>query len=247
MPIREIILDTETTGLSSKEGDRLIEIGAIELVDKNRTGRTFHKYLNPQRLVSEGALEVHGLSDEFLADKPLFAEIVQDFLAFIQDSTLVIHNAPFDMEFLNSELRLLNLPLLDDSRTFDTLHFARQKFPGAKASLDALCSRFNLSNSHRKLHGALLDADLLVDVYIELTGGYQTTFDLNGASDDSVLSSTKTDYVKDDTDDNQVTIAMEINQSGSISFDRISQEEHENHAKLVSNLGKKALWNLYKK
>ena len=171
--MREIVLDTETTGLSPEAGDRLVEIGCVELTNLVPTGETYHQYINPERPMSAGAEAVHGLSDAFLADKPTFAEIVDRFLAFIGDAKLVIHNASFDMSFLNAELRWLSLPPIPDNQAVDTLKIARQRYPGAQASLDALCRRFGVDNSQRDLHGALLDAQLLADVYLELKGGRQ--------------------------------------------------------------------------
>lgn len=171
--MREIILDTETTGLDPLNGDRIVEIGCIEVFNHMPTGKSFHAYVNPQRDVPAGAAAVHGLTDEFLADKPLFAEIVTDFLAFIEDSPLVIHNASFDMGFLNAELVRHGFAVLPQDRAIDTLAMARKKFPGAPASLDALCKRFAIDLSGRDLHGALLDARLLAGVYLELRGGRQ--------------------------------------------------------------------------
>ncbi len=177
--MREICLDTETTGLKPEEGHRIIEIGAVELIDKAPTGREFHVYVNPQRDVPQEAVNVHGLTAEFLADKPPFAEVAGDFLEFIGDATLVIHNAEFDRRFLNHELGLLDLPQIPRERCVDTLAIARAKFPGAPASLDALCRRFGVDNSHRDLHGALLDARILAEVYLELAGGRQRTLTLS--------------------------------------------------------------------
>ncbi len=156
--MREIVLDTETTGLDPETGDRIVEIGGVELVGHVPTGRTFHQYINPERAMPLEAFEVHGLGDEFLADKPKFAEIGQVFLDFIGDARLVIHNASFDMKFLNAELRWMRLPLIPDDRAVDTLMIARRKYPGSPASLDALCRRFAIDNSARTLHGALLDS-----------------------------------------------------------------------------------------
>lgn len=165
--MREIILDTETTGLSPSHGHRIIEIGCVELQDGLPTGKTFQQYINPQRDIPLDAFHVHGLSQEFLAGFPTFQEISQDFLAFIQDSPLVIHNAKFDLSFINSELSLIScLPL--NNPIIDTVHLAKQKFPGSPSSLDALCRRFQISLSQRSLHGALLDAHLLTQVYLEL-------------------------------------------------------------------------------
>ncbi|HWA41986.1 MAG TPA: DNA polymerase III subunit epsilon [Hypericibacter adhaerens] len=171
--MREIVLDTETTGLSHANGDRIIEIACVELVNHIPTGRSFQRYLNPERLVSADAFAIHGLSDAFLADKPRFAEIVAELEEFIQDSPLVIHNAEFDMGFINAELARLERRPLDPTRAVDTVQIARRKFPGAPASLDALCKRFGVDNSARTKHGALLDVELLAEVYLELVGGRQ--------------------------------------------------------------------------
>jgi DNA polymerase-3 subunit epsilon len=172
--MRQIILDTETTGLEPALGHRIIEIGCIELINRKATGSRFHVYLNPEREVDVGAVDVHGLSNEFLADKPLFADVIQDFLDFIQGSELVIHNAPFDVGFLNHELKRLGADyrsLSDYCGILDTLALARKKHPGQRNSLDALCKRYAIDNSHRSLHGALLDAEILADVYLAMTGG----------------------------------------------------------------------------
>ena len=171
--MREIVLDTETTGIDPSDGHCIIEIGAMEMLDQAPTGAQFHVYINPERDIDAGAVAIHGLTQEFLADKPVFADIVAEFLEFIGDSQLVIHNAPFDMGFINAELLRLGMPALPKDRAIDTLTMARRKFPGAQASLDALCRRFEIDNSHRDLHGALVDADLLASVYIELLGGRQ--------------------------------------------------------------------------
>jgi len=174
--MREIVLDTETTGLDHQNGDRIVEIGAIELINHVPTGRSdgiFHRYINPDCAMSPEAAAVHGLTDAFLADKPVFAEIVGAFLEFIGDAPLVIHNAPFDMGFLNAELRRIGAPPLPMTRAVDTVALARQMFPGAQASLDALCRRYGIDNTGRTLHGALLDAQLLAEVYLELRGGRQ--------------------------------------------------------------------------
>ncbi len=176
--MREIIFDTETTGLSPLDGHRLVEIGCIEIVHKVETGRHFHAYVNPERPMPREAHAVHGLSDEFLADKPCFHEIVDDFLGFIGDSPLVAHNAMFDLGFLNHELRKCRRPAIFIERMVDTLQIARSKLPGAKHSLDALCDRYNVDKSARDKHGALLDARLLTCVYVELTGGRQLGMEL---------------------------------------------------------------------
>jgi DNA polymerase-3 subunit epsilon len=174
--MREIILDTETTGLDPNAGHRIIEIGCIELYNHVPTGKDFHVYINPERDVPAEAAAVHGLTRERLEKEPLFAAIVDDFLRFIAESRLVIHNAGFDMGFLNAELSRLGRPLLPMDRAIDTVAMARRQFPGAPASLDALCRRFGIDNSNRQLHGALLDADLLAQVYLELRGGRQPDF-----------------------------------------------------------------------
>ena len=171
--MREIVLDTETTGIDPSDGHRIIEIGAMEMLNQAPTGAQLHIYINPERDIDAGAVAVHGLTQEFLADKPVFADVVGEFLEFIGDSQLVIHNAPFDMGFINAELVRLGMPAMPKDRAIDTLTMARRKFPGAQASLDALCRRFEIDNSHRDLHGALVDADLLAAVYIELLGGRQ--------------------------------------------------------------------------
>ncbi len=171
---RQIILDTETTGISIAEGHRIIEIGCVEMIDRKLTGNNFHVYLNPGRMVEQGAVDVHGISNEFLEDKPVFAQVAEDFLNFIRGAELVIHNAPFDVGFLNMEMGLLRptLGVLEDyASVFDTLAFARKKYPGQRNSLDALCRRYDIDNAHRVLHGALLDAEILADVYLFLTGG----------------------------------------------------------------------------
>ena len=177
--MREIVLDTETTGFDPESGDRIVEIGGVELHNHVATGRTYHQYINPERDMPQEAYEVHGLSIEFLSDKPKFAEIGQAFLDFIGDAKLVIHNASFDMKFLNAELKWMKLPPLPFDRAIDTLAIARKKFPGSPASLDALCRRFGIDNSARTLHGALLDSEILADVYLELIGGRQPDFGLS--------------------------------------------------------------------
>lgn len=183
MSNRDIILDTETTGLDPRSGHRIIEIGCLEMRDKVLTGEKFHIYINPERDVPHEAYRVHGISSEFLQDKPLFKEVADDFMRFVDGGRLVIHNAPFDLKFLNYELSLLGLSSLEGMEVIDTLPMARKKYPGARASLDALCKRFKIDNSNRTLHGALLDAELLAEVYVELTGGRQSSFTMqkNGA------------------------------------------------------------------
>lgn len=176
--MREIVMDTETTGLDpfSTHPDRIVEIGGVELWNHVPTGNTYHQYINPQRDMPQEAFDVHGLSEQFLSDKPLFAEIAQAFLDFVGDAKLVIHNASFDMKFINAELSWVDRPAIPMDQAIDTLKIARKKFPGAQASLDALCRRFGIDNSARTLHGALLDSEILADVYLELIGGKQPDF-----------------------------------------------------------------------
>jgi DNA polymerase-3 subunit epsilon len=172
--MREIILDTETTGLDPLRGDRLVEIGCVEILNRMPTGQTFHRHLNPERDMPAEAFAVHGLSSQFLADKPLFAQVVEDFLEFIGDAPLVIHNASFDIAFINAELDRINRPPIARERLVDTLLLARRKHPGVSNRLDDLCSRYAIDNSRRTKHGALLDAELLAEVYIDLIGARQS-------------------------------------------------------------------------
>lgn len=188
--MREIIFDTETTGLDPATGDRMVEIGCIEMVNRVVTGATYHAYFNPERDMPAEAQKVHGLSAQFLSDKPLFRDTVDDLLAFLGNAPLVAHNAQFDFGFLNAELTACGLAIVGDDRMVDTLAIARRRHPGAKHSLDALCSRYGVDRSHRVLHGALLDAELLAQVYVELTGGRQIGLQL--AVDNSAESEVKT-------------------------------------------------------
>lgn len=183
--MRQIVLDTETTGLETSQGHRIIEIGCVELVNRRLTGQHYHQYINPEREIDQGAIEVHGITNEFLADKPVFAQVAKDFLEFVSGAELVIHNAPFDVGFINAELERLaagpsNLRGL--CSVIDTLVMARKKHPGQRNNLDALCARYMVDNSQRDLHGALLDAEILADVYLAMTGG-QTTFQLGSSND----------------------------------------------------------------
>lgn len=171
--MREIVLDTETTGLDPFTGDRIVEIGGVELLNHMPTGRTYHQYINPERNMPKEAFEVHGISEEFLRDKPVFAKIGQEFVEFVGDARLVIHNASFDMKFLNYELKRMGLRELPMTQALDSLAIARRRFPGSPASLDALCRRFGIDNSAREKHGALLDSEILAEVYLELIGGRQ--------------------------------------------------------------------------
>ena len=190
--MREIVLDTETTGLEPSTGDRIVEIGAVELFNHMPTGKTYHQYINPERMMPKEAFDVHGLGDDFLRDKPKFAAIAPAFLEFIGQATLVIHNAPFDMKFLNHELQAAGHAALPMTRAFDTVALARQKFPGSPASLDALCRRFGIDNSKREKHGALLDSEILAEVYLELIGGRQPDLTLNPISQASAASQAAT-------------------------------------------------------
>lgn len=181
--MREIVLDTETTGLKPEDGHRIIEIGALEMVNHVPTGKTLHLYINPERPIEEEAIAVHGITNEQVENEPVFADIADQFLEFIGQSKLVIHNARFDMGFINAELARLDKPELPMDRAIDTLDIARRRFPGGQASLDALCRKFNIDNSHRELHGAMIDTDLLADVYIELIGGKQPGLSLAGPAE----------------------------------------------------------------
>lgn len=184
---RQIVLDTETTGLNARTGDRIIEIGCVELVDRKLTGNNFHCYINPERNSEDGALAVHGLTTEFLSDKPKFAEIIKEFQDYVQGAEIVIHNAPFDVGFLNAEFTRLGFPLFDEyvNHITDTLVQAKELHPGKRNSLDALCSRYEISNSHRKLHGALLDAELLADVFLAMSRG-QNSFSIEIEEEDKI-------------------------------------------------------------
>jgi DNA polymerase-3 subunit epsilon len=184
--MREIVFDTETTGLDPQRGDRMVEIGCFEMVNRVATGRTFHAYFNPERSMPAEAEAVHGLSDAFLADKPRFAERAAELLAFLADSPLVAHNAGFDFGFLNAELAICGLESVCKSRMVDTVALARVRHPGAKLSLDALCSRYGIDRSHRTKHGALLDAELLAQVYVELRGGRQIGLELAAEAEDAI-------------------------------------------------------------
>ena len=184
--MREIVLDTETTGLDPKMGHRLVEIGAVELINHTPTGVNYQTYINPERDVDPGAQEIHGLTNEFLKQHPAFGDISAEFVNFLSDSTLIIHNAPFDLAFINMELSRLGVAPISSERVIDTLVLARKKFPGAQANLDALCRRFAIENRHRELHGALVDAALLADIYIELIGGKEPTLGLSAKKSKTV-------------------------------------------------------------
>jgi DNA polymerase-3 subunit epsilon len=226
--VREIVLDTETTGFEPETGDRIVEIGAVELIGHVPTGRTYHQYINPQRTMPPGAFEVHGLGDDFLRDKPVFGDIAQAFLDFIGDANLVIHNAGFDMKFLNAELGWANRPPLPMDRAIDTVSMARRKFPGSPASLDALCRRFGIDNSGRTLHGALLDSEILAEVYLELIGGRQP---------DLVLSAQSEAPAKDAT-----TERWRPRPRSAPLPPRVTAEEQAAHAAFVDTLGADSVW-----
>lgn len=225
--MREIVLDTETTGFEPSEGDRIVEIGAVELYNHMPTGRTFHEYINPQRDMPQAAFEVHGLGNDFLSDKPLFAQIGPKLLDFVGNAKLVIHNAAFDMKFLNAELGWCNLPLLPMDQAIDTVLMARKKFPGSPASLDALCRRFGIQ-TERSLHGALLDSEILAEVYLELIGGRQPDFGLS-ASFSTQVGATQTDHWR------PKPRAIPLKP-------RLTEEEAAAHAAFVQAMGDGALW-----
>lgn len=228
--MREIIFDTETTGLDSRE-DRIIEIGGIELVNRFPTGRVYHQYINPQgRAVHPDAQAVHGISNADLADKPDFTAIVEDFLDFIDGAKLIAHNANFDMGFINAEFARLGQPPVDPGRVIDTLALARRKHPMGPNSLDALCRRYGIDNSRRTKHGALLDSELLAEVYIELIGGKQAALVLDSVTE---TSSNARDAVQI-----EVTIAARP----APLAPRLSDDERAAHEKLVASLGEKAIW-----
>ncbi len=240
--MREIVLDTETTGFDPKTGDRMVEIGAIELVNHMPTGKTYHQYINPERDMPQGAFEVHGIGPDLLTpprpaeggevtlkDKPVFREIGQAFLDFIGDAKLVIHNAKFDVPFLNAELGWINLPAISMERAIDTLEIARKKFPGSPASLDALCRRFGIDNAHRTLHGALLDSEILAEVYLELIGGRQPGLVL------SPIAEAKRDTGETDGEWRPKSRPVPLDS-------RLTKEEAAAHADFVDGLGDGALW-----
>jgi DNA polymerase-3 subunit epsilon len=226
--MREIVLDTETTGLDPLRGDRLVEVGCVEIFNRMPTGQTFHRHINPERLISAEALAVHGLSNEFLADKPLFSEIVDEFLAFIGDAPLVIHNASFDIGFINAELDRLKLPAIPRERLVDTLLLARRKHPGVSNRLDDLCSRYAIDNSHRTKHGALLDAELLAEVYVDLIGARQSSLIL--ATDTSEIRITG----PADMPRRQRLVPL---------APRATEADREAHRAFIATLGDKPIWN----
>jgi len=225
--LREIVMDTETTGLDAANGDRLIEVGCIEIVNRIPTGREFHRYLNPERDVHRDAVAVHGLTLEFLKDKPLFKDIAEEFLEFIEDAPLVAHNATFDIGFLNAELKRLSRPALRSDRVVDTLMLARRRHPAGPNSLDALCKRYGIDNSKRTKHGALMDSLLLAGVYVELLGERQATLGLGGQNGSESTVRTR---------------ATAARQRPQPLPPRLSPEGEEAHSAFVKTLGEKALW-----
>lgn len=230
--MREIIFDTETTGLDPATGDRVVEIGCVECINHVPTGATFHVYLNPERDMPEAAFKVHGLSTEFLRNKPVFAAVAQDFVDFIGDAKLVAHNAFFDLGFINAELTRLGYDAIDASRIVDTLALARKKNPFGPNSLDALCARFGIDNSRRTKHGALLDAEILAEVYLEMMGGRQTGLDLaaNLATPETTIAS----YASPASRVRPTPLPQ-----------RLTADEMAAHAAFVATLGEAAVWKTY--
>lgn len=241
--MREIVLDTETTGFEPDQGDRIVEIGALELINHMPTGRTYHQYINPERDMPDGAFGVHGIGPDLLQppraakpgeitlrDKPVFKAVGQAFVDFVGDAKLVIHNAAFDMKFLNAELRWMGLAELEWARAVDTLAIARKKFPGSPASLDALCRRFGIDNSSRTLHGALLDSEILAEVYLELLGGQQPDFALSTAAQHDAGSG---------------RAALPLPKRPRPLPPRVTEAEAEAHASFVAKLGEGAIWKKY--
>ena len=227
--MREIVLDTETTGFEPAEGHRLVEIGCVELLNHMPTGRTFHQYINPERDMPAEAFAVHGLSEDFLRPQPVFAKVADAFLRFVQGARLVIHNAAFDMRFLNAELEWAKKPLLPTDGVIDTLMIARRRFPGSPASLDALCRRFGIDNSSRTLHGALLDSQILAEVYLELIGGRQPDFGLTAAT-----TTTRRP--------NPAETTWRARPRATPLPPRLTEAEAEAHSAFIAGMGDKALW-----
>ena len=231
---RELVLDTETTGFSPETGDKIVEIGVVELINHIPTGNYFHKYLNPQRSMPDSAFKVHGLSYDFLKNKPLFSDIADEFKNFIKSDQIIIHNAPFDLSFLNNELFIIGKEGIPTLQVIDSLVLAREKFPGSPASLDALCRRFSIDNSNRELHGALLDSYILAEVYLELIGGRQPNLEL---------------YEKRSS---EITIENSRTISGSGSFNReiqlsnrLTMKEMTSHKELISTINGLKNWSIY--
>lgn len=226
--IREIVFDTETTGLDPLTGDKIVEIGAVELVNHIPTGKTYHQYINPERDVPEEVVKVHGLTTEYLKDFPIFADIAQEWIDFIgEDGILVAHNAPFDIKFVNYELQRIGYEIYEKDRVVDTLEIAKSKFPGQRNNLDALCKRFNIDNSARTFHGALLDAQLLAEVYLELLGGAEPTMDLS-----SIIKKQGVDNVFDN-------IKKEYREPRLFN---ITEQDKENHRAFLEKNIKNSIW-----
>ena len=229
--MREIALDTETTGLSPQNGDRIVEIGCVELINHIPSGRTYQTYLNPQKTMDPSAEEVHGLSNDFLKDQPLFKEIADEFLEFISDSPLIIHNAEFDIGFLNSELKRLDLNEINMDQAIDTLKIARDMYPGAQNSLDALCRRFDINSYDRELHGALLDSKILADVYLELLGGKEPGLKLDANIVEEIIEANSTG-------------SQEVQNVELYSYG-VSKKEQEDHKNFINSMPVKPLWDDY--
>ena len=227
--MREIVLDTETTGLDPKDGHRIVEIGAVELYNHVPTGNVYHQYINPLISMPDQAFAIHGLSDEFLSDKPKFSEIAKEFLDFIGSAKLVIHNAAFDIKFINAELKSIDEEEITFDRATDTLAIARKKFPGSPASLDSLCRRFKIDNSARVVHGALLDSQILAEVYLELVGGKQPDFALNIAN----VSNENNNSI---INEKRAQVRKEKLKS------RLTTEEKANHESFIKKLGDSSMW-----
>ena len=231
---RELVLDTETTGFSSETGDKIVEIGVLELINHIPTSNYFHKYLNPQRSMPDSAFKVHGLSYDFLKDKPLFCDIADEFLNFIKNDPIIIHNAPFDLSFLNNELAIIGKVSISTSQVIDSLVVAREKFPGSPASLDALCRRFSIDNSNRELHGALLDSHILAQVYLELIGGRQPNLELYEKSSFETT-----------TENSRTTSASgRFNREIQIP-NRLTMKEITSHKELIVTINGLKNWSIY--
>lgn len=231
--MRQIILDTETTGLETRDGHRIIEIGCVELVERRLTGNHYHQYIHPDRIVEDEAIEIHGITNEFLVDKPKFREIAQEFLDFIKGAQLVIHNAAFDVGFINNELNLLGSQwgqVADFCTVLDTLAMARKKHPGQRATLDALCKRYDINNAHRTLHGALLDSEILAEVYLAMTGG-QTALSLDVEKSDRVEDTAAPERL----DKNRPPLKILRASASEIA-------SHEEYIKLIEKSGGSSLW-----
>ena len=231
--MREIVLDTETTGFDPQGGDKIVEIGAVELYNHMPTGEVYHVYINPERSMPQEAFEVHGLGDDFLRDKPVFSEIAQSFVDFVRGDKMVIHNAAFDMKFLNYELGQLGIAEMPYAQAIDTLEIARKKFPGSPASLDALCRRFGVDNSAREKHGALLDSEILAEVYLQLIGGQQPGFELAAESRGA---------------GSQIRSAEEWRARPRTTPlpSRLTEEEKSAHTAFVEKLGEDSVWSRMK-